>query len=93
MYILHQLQLNRNLFQQADIFSLGAVFLLVINPLTTIQDLDRVRTGILPTNLGRSATIRLFQRMVSVEPDKRPEALQVVNDCEVILTALKNHQF
>jgi hypothetical protein len=60
---------------------------------TMNQALVNIRSGWLPEEeeFGTKKMFKLFRAMVSSEPNLRPEAEEVVKECDVILTDLRNN--
>ncbi len=60
---------------------------------TMNQELVNIRSGWLPEEeeFGTKKMFQLFRAMVSFESNLRPEAEEVVKECDVILTDLRNN--
>jgi serine/threonine protein kinase len=84
MYLSPEVYSGDKYNHKVDIYGLGLILLLMLFPKTSREELDSVREGNLPEHFGPKEFIPLFTSMVKRNPEERPEAADVEQQCNEI---------
>lgn len=74
---------------QTDIYPFGLIYYKMIFPSTTDMEVARIR-DVLPDQFEPCSMFRLFRDMMSLEPNNRPGADDIIRRCDEIILELNN---
>ena len=57
----------------------------MLNPRASVREVEDIRKGIFPEEMGSAGMWNLLKRMVSLAPDERPDADDIVVQLETII--------
>ncbi len=84
MYLSPEVYSRDKYNHKVDIYGLGLILLYMLFPDTSREILDSVREGNLPEHFGPKEFVPLFTSMVKRNPEERPEAADVEQQCNEI---------